>query len=245
MKTKLYSRPKFRSDSRKTIGLIAVKKIGKAGKSPAKKKPLIVLNHPLLRHKLGYLRDRSTYSNEFRELVREVSRILAYEVMRDWPYLEAIQVDTPIARADAERIVNPPVVVSIMRAGNGMLDAILSMIPFASAGFIGIYRDKFIHNTVEYYFKLPQNSKGRMAIICDPLIATADTVIAAIERLKGFEVGEIRVVSILISKSGVQKIHEAHPEVQIYTLHVETKVNEMGYLVPGLGDAGDRLYQTK
>lgn len=210
-----------------------------------KNKNLVLLKHPLLRHKLGYLRDKNTYSNEFREIVKEISRILAYEVMRDWSSLEKIHVDTPIARANAERIVNPPVVVSIMRAGNGMLDAILSMIPFAAAGFIGIYRDKFIHNTVEYYFKMPENSKGRMAIICDPLIATADTVIAAIERLKAFEVGEIKVVSILISDSGVKKIHQLYPDIEIFTLDVEKDMNDLGYLVPGLGDAGDRLYQTK
>jgi len=204
-----------------------------------------VINHPLLKHKLGYLRDKNTTSNEFRELVKEISRILAYEVMRDWKEIEIVSIETPIAPAKIERIVKPPVAVSIMRAGNGMLDAVLSMIPFASAGFIGIYRDKFIHNTVEYYFKMPQDITGRMAILCDPLIATADTVIAAIERLKSYEVGRIKILSILASQHAIDRIHATHPDVEIFTVNIETEMNEQGYLVPGLGDAGDRLYQTK
>lgn len=206
---------------------------------------LIILDHPLLKHKLGYLRAKSTTSNEFRELVKEISRILAHEVMRDWKDLEKITIETPIAVSQGERIVNPPVVVSIMRAGNGMLDAILSMIPFASAGFIGIYRDKFINNTVEYYFRMPSDIGGRMAIVCDPLIATADTMIAAIDRLKSYEVRKIRVLCILISRVAVERLQEIHPDVDVFALHVEQEINEQGYLVPGLGDAGDRLYQTR
>lgn len=204
-----------------------------------------VLDHPLLKHKLGYLRDKNTTSNEFRELVKEISRTLAYEVMRDWRDIRSFEVETPIARATVERIQNPPVVVSIMRAGNGMLDAILSMIPFAAAGFIGIYRDKFIDNTVEYYFKMPTDIKGRVAILCDPLVSTADTMIAAIDRLKSYEVNRIKIVTILVSEFAIEKIHHFHPDVEIYTLNIEREINDQGYLVPGLGDAGDRLYQTK
>jgi len=206
---------------------------------------LMVLDHPLLKHKLGYLRDKDTISSEFRELVKEISRILAHEVMRDWKELKTIEIETPIARTTVERITNVPVVVSIMRAGNGMLDAVLSMIPFASTGFIGIYRDKFIHSTVEYYFKMPSDIQGKQAILCDPLVATADTAIAAIERLKSYEVGDIKILTILISQHAVDRLQVAHPDVQIYTLSVEQEMNELGYLVPGLGDAGDRLYQTK
>ena len=149
---------------------------------------LHVIDHPLLQHKLGYLRDKNTPSAGFRDLVKEISRSLAYEVMRDWPDLFQLEIETPIAKAKVNRIQNPPVVVSVMRAGNGMLDPVLSMIPFASAGFIGIYRDKFIHDTVEYYFKMPADIKGRLAILCDPLISTADTMLAAIDRLKSYEV---------------------------------------------------------
>jgi uracil phosphoribosyltransferase len=204
-----------------------------------------VVDHPLLKHKLGYLRDKSTGSSEFRELMKEISRILAHEVMRDWSEMREVVVETPIAQTKVERISNAPVVVSIMRAGNGMLDAVLSMIPFASAGFIGIYRDKFINNTVEYYFKMPSDIKGKMAILCDPLVSTADTMIAAIDRLKSYEVKKIRIITILCSEFALEKIHHFHPDVDIMTLNIEKDVNELGYLVPGLGDAGDRLYQTK
>ncbi len=208
-------------------------------------KNLTIVDHPLLRHKLGYLRDKNTSSSEFRDLVKEISRVLAHEVMRDWKEMRKVDIETPIAKTTVERISNPPVVVSIMRAGNGMLDAVLSMIPFASTGFIGVYRDKFIHSTVEYYFKMPSDIRGKQAILCDPLVATADTAIAAIERLKSYEVGNIRLLSILISSHAVEKIAEIHPDVQIFTVNVEIEMNEQGYLVPGLGDAGDRLYQTK
>jgi uracil phosphoribosyltransferase len=204
-----------------------------------------VIDHPLLKHKLGYLRDKTTNSAEFRELVKEISKILTYEAMKDWYQLETISIETPIAKTKTERIVNPPVVVSIMRAGNGMLDAVLSMIPFSSAGYIGIYRDKFIRNTVEYYFKMPENVKGKDILLCDPLIATADTIVAAIDRLKQYEVGKIKVLSILASKLGLEKVLFFHPDVEIYTVNVEQEMNEAGYLIPGLGDAGDRLYQTK
>ena len=120
--------------------------------------------------------------------------------MRSWSQLEKVSIETPITKTQTERIVNPPVVVSIMRAGNGMLDAVLSMIPISSAGYIGIYRDKFIHNTVEYYFKMPQNIEGKDILLCDPLIATADTMVAALDRLKQYDVGKIKILSILASK---------------------------------------------
>jgi len=206
---------------------------------------VVVLNHPLLRHKLGYLRDKNTDSAGFREIVKEISRTLAFEVMRDWKDMKQVDIETPISKATVERIQNPPVVVSVMRAGNGMLDAVLSMIPVASAGFIGIYRDKFVKNTVEYYFKMPSDIKGKVAILCDPLVATADTMLAAIDRLKSYEVNEIKIISILASEFAIKKIHHFHPDVQIFTLNIETEINDHGYLVPGLGDAGDRLYQTK
>lgn len=209
------------------------------------KKNLHVLSHPLLKHKLGYLRDKNTTSAEFRDLVKEISRILAHEVMRDWADMRSVKIETPIAPTEVERIANPPVIVSIMRAGNGMLDAILSMIPFASTGFIGIYRDKFINSTVEYYFKMPSDMQGRTAILCDPLVATADTAIAAIERLKSYEVRNIKILTILVSETAVERIQREHGDVEIYTLNIERKMNEQGYLIPGLGDAGDRLYQTK
>ena len=204
-----------------------------------------VIEHPLLKHKLGYLRDKNTRSQEFRDLIREISKLLAYEAMRDWKHLDQVQVETPLARAKVERISKSPVAVAILRAGNGMLDAVLDMIPIASAGFIGIYRDKFIHNTVEYYFKLPSDIKGRDILLCDPLIATADTMIAAIDRLKSYQVGRIRVLSILCSDTAIERLNHFHPDTEIFTLNIEKEMNEHGYLIPGLGDAGDRLYQTR
>lgn len=204
-----------------------------------------VVSHPLLKHKLGYLRDKRTNSVEFRNLVREISGLLAYEAMRDWQDVTTLEIETPIAKATVERILKAPVVVSIMRAGNGMLESVLQVVPFASAGFIGIYRDKFIHNTVEYYFKMPEDIKGRMAILCDPLVATGDTMLAAIDRLKSYEVKEIKILTILLSEFALKRIQHFHPDVEIFTLELEKEMNDMGYLVPGLGDAGDRLYQTK
>lgn len=208
-------------------------------------KNLRILEHPLLQHKLGYLRDKNTFSNEFRNLTTEVSKMLAYEAMRDWKGVMTVTVETPLAPAQVTRIEKAPVAVAILRAGNGMLDGVLQMIPIASAGFIGIYRDKFIHNTVEYYFKLPSEVKGRDILLCDPLIATADTMIAAIDRLKSYHVGRIQVLSFLISQEAVDRMARFHPDVLIYTLNVEKEMTENGYLLPGLGDAGDRLYQTK
>lgn len=208
-------------------------------------KNVIELHHPLLMHKLGYLRDKNTISSEFRNFMTEISKLLAYEAMKDWTTLETVTIETPISPAKVQRIKNVPVAISIMRAGNGMLDGVLSMIPFASSGFIGIYRDKFIHNTVEYYFKVPKEIKGRSILLCDPLIATADTMLAAIDRLKSYHVGSIKVLSVLVSEQALKRLEHFHPDVKIYTLNIEKEMNEQGYLIPGLGDAGDRLYQTK
>ncbi len=206
---------------------------------------VIVLDHPLLKHKLGYLRDKNTKCVEFREIVKEISVHLAYEAMRDWKDVSDVDIETPIAKTKVQRISKAPVVVSVMRAGNPMLDSILDSVPFASAGFIGIYRDKFINNTVEYYFKMPEDIQGAMTLLCDPLVSTADTMVAAIDRLKSYEVKDIKVLTILLSDFARQRIHRLHPDVTIYTLNIEHEINDMGYLVPGLGDAGDRLYQTK
>ena len=214
-------------------------------KKAAQHPNVTILDHPLLKHKLGYLRDKNTSSAEFRRLVDEISRILALEVMSDWTDIATVEIETPLVKTKVERIQNSPVVVSVLRAGNGMLEAVLSMIPFASAGFIGIYRDKFINQTVEYYFKMPVDIQGKMAILCDPLVSTADTMLAAIDRLKSYEVKKIKLLTILVSNLALERIQHFHPDVEIYTLNVETEVNELGYLVPGLGDAGDRLYQTK
>lgn len=203
------------------------------------------INHPILKHKLGLLRDKNTSSFEFRELVKEISKVLAYEAMSDWDQFETVEIETPITKTKVEKIKNPPIAVSIMRAGNPVQEAVLSMLPFASAGHIGIYRDKFIGNTVEYYFKLPENHIGKTILLCEPLLATADTSINAIDRLKNYEVGKIKLLSILVSEKGLEKLHHYHPDVEVYALNLEKEINDKGYLVPGLGDAGDRIYGTK
>ncbi|MFK8136984.1 MAG: uracil phosphoribosyltransferase [Bdellovibrionales bacterium] len=206
-------------------------------------KNVTVIKHPLLQHKLAFLRDKTTDSAEFRRITKEVSKYIAYEASRELEQ-EKVKIETPIASTTVEKISKPPIVVSIMRAGNGMLDSVLEAMPFAGAGHIGIYRDKFIHNTVEYYFKIPDDCKGKPVFLLDPLIATGDTALASIDRLKNYEVGSISLLSLLASEEGLQLISEAHPDVRIFTLEIEKEMNENKYLVPGLGDAGDRLFRT-
>ncbi len=208
-------------------------------------KNLTLIDHPLMQHKVGILRDKKTSTQDFREITKEISRVLAYEAMADWKLFDEVEIETPITKTKVKRIKNPPIIVAIMRAGNPILDAVMSMLPFSSAGHIGIYRDKFIKNTVEYYFKIPENHVGIPVFVCEPLIATGDTVIAAIDRLKSYEVGPIKVLSILVSDTGLEKLKHFHPDVEVIALSVEHELTPNGYLVPGLGDAGDRLYQTR
>ncbi len=207
-------------------------------------KKLFVLDHPVLKHKLGYLRDKETDSIHFRLLMNEISYALAYEATKD---LETIKrdVETPLSKANIERVVESPVIVSIMRAGNGMLEGIQRVLPFAPAGHIGIYRDKFINNTVEYYFKIPEKSAGKTVLLLDPLCATGDTVVACIDRLKQFNVGKIKFLTVCVGPSGLEKLHHFHPDVDVYTLSKEEGLNENGYLLPGIGDAGDRIYKMR
>lgn len=202
-----------------------------------------LVEHPILKHKLSFLRDKNTGSSEFRSIIKEMSRLLAYEATKEIK-VERKDIETPLAKTTVERIIEKPIIVSIMRAGNGMLEGLLSMLPFASAGHIGIYRDKFIKNTVEYYFKLPDDAKGRPILLADPLLATADTAIACVDRLKQYEVGPIKMLCILVSKEGLERLHHFHPDVEVYGVSVEESLNKDGYLLPGLGDAGNRLYQS-
>lgn len=204
-------------------------------------KKIIEIKHPLIEHKLCFLRDKETSGDEFRRIIMELTRFLAFEATQDLS-LRSVEIETPIARTQASKIENAPIIVSIMRAGNGMMDAMLTLLPFCSAGHIGIYRDKFINNTVEYYFKLPGEVKGRDILLLDPLLATGDTAISSIDRLKQYDVGKIKFLSILSSAVGAEKLHHFHPDVDIYTLGAGEELNEGGYLTPGFGDAGDRLY---
>ncbi|NRA68466.1 MAG: uracil phosphoribosyltransferase [Pseudobacteriovorax sp.] len=207
-------------------------------------KSLNLIEHPIVQHKLGYLRDRNTTSAEFRQIMGELSSLLAYEATRDLN-MHQEDITTPVTQTKVDRISRAPIAVSILRAGDGMLEGILRVLPFASAGHIGIYRDKFIKNTVEYYFKIPANAKGRDILLLDPLVATADTMISCLDRLKQYDVGRIKILTILISPHGLSRIQHFHPEVEIFVASVEDGITEDGYLTPGIGDAGDRLYHTK
>jgi uracil phosphoribosyltransferase len=206
-------------------------------------KNLILVDHPILRHSLTILRDRKTDSAAFRRHLHEITRLVAYEASRDLA-TGAVEIETPLAKTKSETVSETPIVVSIMRAGNAMLDAVLSVMPFAAAGHIGIYRDKFINNTVEYYLKLPEDARGRRVYLVDPLLGTGDTAVACIDRLKQYEVGAITFICVLCSKPGLEKLFHFHPDVKVYTVAIEPEINELGYLVPGLGDVGDRLYNV-
>lgn len=206
-------------------------------------KNLNVLDHPVLQHKLAVLRDEKTASFEFRQILNEISAMMAYEATKDLK-LKETHVKTPFEKAAFKKIAENICIASILRAGEGMIDGFIKALPFASIGHIGIYRDKVMHNTVEYYFKLPKNIKGAKVILIDPLLATGDTALAAIDRLKEYQVGSIKFVNILSSQVGIKKIFNEHPDVEILTLSIEREINNDGYLLPGLGDAGDRIFGT-
>ena len=199
------------------------------------------LDHPILKHKLAMLRDKNTNSIGFRGMIKELATILAYEACRDMKTV-SMDVETPLAKTKCQRPESYPIVMSIMRAGNGMLEGVLQTLPYSSSGHIGIYRDKFINNTVEYYFKLPDSSKGKDVLLLDPMVATGDTAIAAIDRLKQYQVGKIKFLCILISPMALERLAHFHPDVEIIAVEKEEGLTDEGYLLPGIGDAGNRLY---
>ncbi len=206
-------------------------------------KSLIEIKHPLVQHKLSVLRKKQTSSATFRKTVEEMTHLVAYEATRNLQ-TQDVQLETPLEVTTGPMIAEDIILVSIMRAGNSMLEALLNVMPFARAGHIGIYRDKFIKNTVEYYFRLPQNIKGKRILLADPIVATGDTVLACLDRLKQYEVGQIHLLTLLISPEGLEKIHHFHPDVEVLCASKERGLNEKGYLLPGIGDAGNRLYHT-
>lgn len=208
-----------------------------------KKSKVHIIEHPIIAHKLGRIRNKLTNPHEFREIFGELGSILAYECTRELKLVKE-EVETPMQKTQVDKVGEDVIVACILRAGEGMLSSFMRALPFARFGHIGIYRDKFMNQTVEYYFKLPQDVKGRRMILLDPLLATGDTCLAALDRLKQYEVGPIQVVTILSCEVGIEKIHAEHPDVEIFTLSVEEGINEKGYLLPGLGDAGDRLFGT-
>lgn len=206
-------------------------------------KKLHIVDHPILKHKLGILRQADTSSFFFRQILREISNMLAYEATKDLKVSDE-KVSTPMEDTTVQRVSEEVTVASILRAGEGMLNGFLDVLPFARVGHIGIYRDKHMNNTIEYYFRLPNNCEGRRVFLLDPLLATGDTALAALDRLKEYQVGPIRLVCVLAAAIGIEKIQEAHPDVEIYTLNIERELDKNGYLLPGIGDAGDRIFYT-
>lgn len=208
-------------------------------------KNLIVVNHPLVLHKLTLMRDKHTPSAVFRQLLHEISLLLAYEVARDLP-MATKTIETPLAEMEAPILKGKKlVIVSILRAGNGLLEGMLDLIPSARVGHIGLYRDPKTLQPVEYYLKVPEDIAERPVIVVDPMLATGNSVSAAVTRLKQKGARDIRLVCLLSAPEGIRHFHDVHPDVPVFTAAVDSHLNDHGYIVPGLGDAGDRMFGTK
>ena len=204
-----------------------------------------LVNHPLVQHKLTLMRRKEASTNSFRRLLNEISMLMAYEVTRDMP-MQDIVIDTPLETMNAKVIDGKKVVlVSILRAGTGILDGMLSIIPGARVGHIGLYRDPKTLTAVEYYFKMPGEMEERDAIVVDPMLATGNSAVAAVERLKELNPKTIKFVCLLTCPEGIRTMQAAHPDVPIYTAAIDRELNSHGYILPGLGDAGDRIFGTK
>ncbi len=204
-----------------------------------------VFDHPLIQHKLSIMRNKDTGCKEFRELLDEISMLMVYEVTRDLPTQE-IEVDTPICRTRTQALAGKPIgIIPILRAGLGMVDGILQLIPNAKVGHIGLYRDPETLEPVEYYCKLPEDAVHRELIVLDPMLATGGSACAAIGFIKKRGCSNIRLVNLIAAPEGIARVQEEHPDVDIYVAAQDEKLNEHGYIVPGLGDAGDRLFGTK
>ncbi|WP_300519387.1 uracil phosphoribosyltransferase [Aliiroseovarius sp.] len=206
---------------------------------------LTIVDHPLVQHKLSLMREKETQSAVFRQLLREISQLLAYEVTRELP-MTTQEIDTPLQKMDAPVLAGKKLaLVSILRAGNGLLDGILELIPLARVGFVGLYRDEETLEPVQYYFKVPEALEDRLVIAVDPMLATGNSSVAAIDLLKKAGARNIRFLCLLAAPEGVARMKEAHPDVPIITASLDERLNENGYIVPGLGDAGDRMFGTK
>jgi uracil phosphoribosyltransferase len=206
---------------------------------------LTVVEHPLVQHKLTIMREKETSTAVFRQLLREISLLLAYEVTGDLAMTTKV-IDTPITEMDAPTLKGRKLaLISILRAGNGLLDGMLELIPSARVGFVGLYRDEATLEPVQYYFKVPEYLDERVVIAVDPMLATGNSSVAAIDLLKKAGAKDIRFLCLLAAPEGVARMKEAHPEVPIITAALDKKLNEKGYIVPGLGDAGDRMFGTK
>lgn len=204
-----------------------------------------VIDHPLIQHKLTYIRDKNTGTKEFRELVDEVATLMAFEITRDMP-LEEIEIETPVSTAKARILSGKKIgIVPILRAGIGMVDGVLKLIPAAKVGHIGLYRDPETLMPVEYYVKLPNDVEERDFILVDPMLATGGSAVEAINSLKKRGAKNIKFMCLIAAPEGVEAIQKAHPEIDIFIAGLDEKLNKKGYIVPGLGDAGDRLFGTK
>lgn len=206
---------------------------------------LVVIAHPLVLHKLTLMRKKATSTANFRRLLKEIAILMAYEVTRDLP-LDLIPIETPMGPMNAPIISSKKLcLVSILRAGNGLLDGMLDIVPSARVGHIGLYRDPTTLTPVEYYFKVPEDIAERLVIVLDPMLATGHSAVAAVDQLKARGVTQIKFVSLLAAPEGLAAFHAAHPDITVYTAAVDSHLNDHGYIIPGLGDAGDRLFGTK
>ncbi|HTI56817.1 MAG TPA: uracil phosphoribosyltransferase [Verrucomicrobiae bacterium] len=206
---------------------------------------VVEIRHPLVQHKLGLMRKKDTSTSEFRSLLAEISMLLAYEVTRDLPTHE-VAAETPVASTTIRLLDGKKIVlVSILRAGNGLLDGMLRILPSARVGHVGLYRDPATLQAVEYYFKLPHEMAERDVVLLDPMLATGNSAVAAVSRVRATRPRSIRFVCLLTCPEGLAAFHRAHPDVPVYTAAIDSHLNEHGYIVPGLGDAGDRLFGTR
>ncbi len=208
-------------------------------------KNLTVVDHPLVQHKLTLMRAKETPTAVFRELLREISTLLAYEATQDLP-TESHEIETPVARTNAPVLSGKKLcLVSILRAGNGILEGMLDLVPSARVGHIGLYRDPTSLVAVEYYYKMPDDLAARRVIVVDPMLATGNTAVAAVNRLKDGGARDIKFVCLLTVPEGIATFHDSHPDVPVVTAGMDERLNDHGYIVPGIGDAGDRMFGTK
>ena len=204
-----------------------------------------LIDHPLVQHKLTLMRRKDASTNTFRTLLNELSMLMAYEVTRDMP-MQNIEIETPLEKTISKVIDGKKLVfVSILRAGNGILEGMLSVVPGARVGHVGLYRDPKTLTAVEYYFKMPHDMEERDIVVVDPMLATGNSAIAAVDRLKELKPKSIKFVCLLTCPEGIAALQKAHPDVPIYTAAIDRELNDHGYILPGLGDAGDRIFGTK
>ena len=206
---------------------------------------LTQLDHPLLQHKLTWMRKKETGTREFREITREIAMLMTYEITRNFP-LEPIEIETPLCKTTSNVLAGKKVaIVPILRAGLGMVDGVLDVIPSAKVGHIGLYRNEETLQPVKYYFKMPKDIDKRSVIITDPMLATGGSLIAAVSMLKEEGIKDINIMSLVVAEPGIKALEAVHPDIHVYCVGYDKELNEHGYITPGLGDAGDRLFGTK